>query len=102
MYFSDIMYETNTILQIPHHTLVRSNECRTEAQWIAPRSRCFQIANTGSKLEESTGISQRPELSIVNWAFMMCTSLIFAHTFGHGTQTRKNLLRIFLEAYWKQ
>ena len=73
MYFSDIMYETNTILQILQHTLVRSNDCRTEIQWIAPRSRCFQMENTGSKLEENVGISQITELSIVNWAIVMCT-----------------------------
>ena len=64
-----------------------------------PRRRCFQIENTGSQLEENTGISQITELSIVNWAIMMCTSLIFAHTFGNGTQTRRNLLRISLAAY---
>ena len=63
-----------------------------------PRSR-FQIENTGSKLEENIGIRQIMELSIVNWTIMMCTSLIFTHTFGHGTQTRRNLLRIFPTAY---
>ena len=63
-----------------------------------PRSRCFQIENTGSKLEENTGISQIMELSVVNWAIMMCTFLIIARKLGHGTQTR-NLLRIFLAAY---
>ena len=40
-----------------------------------PRSRCLQIENTDSKLEEKTGISQITELSIVNWAIMMCTFL---------------------------
>ena len=64
-----------------------------------PRSRCFQIQNTGSKLRENTGISQITELSIVNWAIIMCAFFIFARTFGHGTQTRRNLLRIFLVAY---
>ena len=63
------------------------------------RSRCFQIENTGSKLEENTGISQVKELSIVNWDIMVCTCFIFAHTFHHGTQTRRNLLRISLAAY---
>ena len=77
---------------------MRSNQFRTEAQWI-PRSRCFQIENTVSKLEEYTGISQITELSIVNWAIIICTFLTFAHTFGHGAQTRRNLLRIFLAAY---
>ena len=51
-----------------------------------PRSLCFHIENTGSKLEGSTGISQIAELSIVKWAIIMCTFLIFAHTFGHGTE----------------
>ena len=64
-----------------------------------PRSRCFQIENTASKLEENIGISQIIELLIVNWAIIMCTFLIFAHTYGHGTQTGRNLLRIFLAAY---
>ena len=64
-----------------------------------PKSRCFQIENTGLKLEENTGISQITELSIVNWAIIMCILLIFTYTFGHGTQTRRNLLKIFLAAY---
>ena len=64
-----------------------------------PRSRCFQIENTGSKLEENTRISQITELSIVNCAIIKRTFLIFARTFGHGTQTRRNLQRIFLAAY---
>ena len=84
------MYETSTKLQILHHTLVRSNECRTEAQWIS-----FQIENAGLKLEENVGISKIMKLSIVNWAIIMCI-FIFAHTFGYATQTRRNLLRIFL------
>ena len=50
-----------------------------------PRRRCFQIENTGSQLEGNTGIRQVMELSIVNWAIIMCTFLIFAHTFGNGT-----------------
>ena len=37
-----------------------------------PRIRCFQTENTGSKLKENTGINQITELSIVNWAIMMC------------------------------
>ena len=98
MYFSDIMYETNIILHILQHTLVRSNECRTKAQCFAKES-FFQIENTGSKLEENVRICQIMELSIGNWAIMMCTFLIFAHKFGHGTQTSRNLLRIFLTAY---
>ena len=85
MYFSDILYGTSTILQILQHTFVRSNECHTEAQQI-PRSRCFQIENTGSKREENIGISQITELSIVTWAIIICTSLISAHTCGHGKQ----------------
>ena len=64
-----------------------------------PRSSRCQIENTGSKLEETVGIIQITELSIVNWAIILCTFLIFAHTFGHGTQTRRTLLRIFLAAY---
>ena len=64
-----------------------------------PWSRGFQIENTGPKLEEDIGISQIMELSIVSWAIIMCTFLIFANTFGHGKQTRRNLLRIFLAAY---
>ena len=63
-----------------------------------PRIRCFQIENTGSKHEENIGINQIAELSIVNLAIIMCTFLIFSHTFGHGTQTRRILLRIFLAA----
>ena len=51
-----------------------------------PRSLCFHIENTGSKLEGSTGISQIAELSIVNWAIMMFTFLTLAHTFGQGTE----------------
>ena len=39
------------------------------------RGRCVQVENTGSNLEENTGISQIKELSIVNWAIMMCTFL---------------------------
>ena len=50
-----------------------------------PRSRCLQIEHTGSKLEENIGTNQMTELSIVNWAIIMCTFLIFAHTFGQGT-----------------
>ena len=65
------MYETSTIFQILQHTLVQSNECRTEAQWIALES-LFSIDNAGSKLEENTGISQITALSIVNWVIMMC------------------------------
>ena len=61
-----------------------------------PRSRCFQIGNTGSKLEENIGISQITQLSIVNWAIIMCNVLIFAYTLGHGMQTRRNPLRVFL------
>ena len=60
------------------------------------RGRCFQIKNTGSKFEENTGISPITELSIVTWAIIMCTFLIFGYTFGHATQTRRNLLRISL------
>ena len=63
------------------------------------RSRCVQIENTGSKPEETTRISQFKDLSIVNWAIIKCTFLVFAHTFSHGTQTRRILLRIFLAAY---
>ena len=92
------MYEASTILQILQHTLVRSNECRTEAQWIA-WSRCFQIENPGSKLEENMGISQITKLSIVIWDNIICTFFIFARTFGHRTQTRKNLSKIFLAAH---
>ena len=63
------------------------------------RNRCFQIDNTGSKLEEDIGISQITESSIVNWAIIMCTFLIFAHMFDRGTQQRRNLPRNFLAAY---
>ena len=42
-----------------------------------PRSCCFQIENTDSKLEENIGISQITELSIVNWAIIMCTFFDF-------------------------
>ena len=51
-----------------------------------PRSLCYQIENTGSRLEENVGISQIMELSIANRAIIICTFLIFAHTFGHGTR----------------
>jgi len=64
-----------------------------------PRGRCFQGENIGSNLEENVGINKTTELSIVHWAIMMCTFLIFAHTFSRGMQTRRNLLRIFLAAY---
>ena len=49
-------------------------------------SRCFQIENTGSKLEESVGIIQIAESSVVNWAIITYTFLIFARFFGHGTK----------------
>ena len=81
MYFSDTVYETNTILKILQHTLIQSNERRTEAQRL-PRSRCFQAENTSSKLGENVGITKIMELSIVNWTIIMCTFWIFAHTFG--------------------
>ena len=42
-----------------------------------PKSCCFQIENTGSKLEDNTGMSQITELSIVNWAILMCTLFDF-------------------------
>ena len=42
-----------------------------------PSSRCFQVENTGSKLEENTGISQIKKLLIVNWVIMMSTFFIF-------------------------
>ena len=101
MYFSDMC-----LRQIQYH---RYYSIPLYDQMIAvlkhigfPRFCCFQIKNTGSKLEENVGIIQIMEISIVNWAIIMCTFLIFAHTFGHGTQTRRNLLRIFLAAYKKQ
>ena len=34
-----------------------------------PGSRCFQMENTGSKLEENIGISQITELSVVDWGY---------------------------------
>ena len=63
-----------------------------------PRSPCFQVENTGSKLEGNVGISRVMVLSIVDWTIIMCTFFIFAHAFGHRTQTRRNLLRIFFAA----
>ena len=63
-----------------------------------PRSCCFQIENTGSKIEENSGIRQITGLSVVNWAIIMYTFLTSTQIFGHGTQTRRNLLRIFLAA----
>ena len=83
MNFSDMCDEMNAVLK--HSGFARSL--------------CFQVKNTGSKLEENTGIRQITELSIVNWAIMMYTFFIFAHTFGQGTQTRRNPKRIFLVAY---
>lgn len=45
-----------------------------------PKSRCFQIENTGSKLEENIGISQITEVSIVNWAIITRNfSILLAH-----------------------
>ena len=63
MYFADNVYETNTILQILQHTLVRSVIAVLKHSGL-PRSRCFQMEITGSKLEENVGISQVTELSI--------------------------------------
>ena len=98
MYFSDIVYETNTIYSIP-----LCNQMIVVLKHSGfPRSCCFQIENTVSKLEENIEIKQITELSIVNWVIIMCAFLIFAHTFGHGTQAKRNLLRIFLSTYEKQ
>ena len=76
-----ILIKKKSVLQ---HTLVRPNDSRTEAQWIALEA-FFQIENTVSKLEEDVGIRQITEISTVNWAIIICTFLIFAHTFGHET-----------------
>ena len=35
VHFADITYETSAILQILQHTLVQTNKCRTETQWIS-------------------------------------------------------------------
>ena len=66
---------------------------------VFPRSCSFQVENTSLKLDEYVGISQIMESSIITWAIIMCTFRIFAHMFGYGTHTRRNLLRIFLAAY---
>ena len=42
-----------------------------------PKSRCFQVENTSSKLGENVGITKIMELSIVNWTSIMCTFLDF-------------------------
>jgi len=47
--------------------------------------RMRDLSNTSSKLEENTRMSQITELSVV---------FIFSHLSGHGTYTRRNLLRI--------
>jgi len=45
-----------------------------------PRSRCFQIEYTSSKLEENVGTSQIVEVSIVNWAIITRNfSILLAH-----------------------
>ena len=55
-----------------------------------PRSRCFQIENTGSKLEENTGISQITEISIVNWAIMMCTFYFCSHVWPRNANKKNS------------
>ena len=67
MYFSDIVYETNILLQILQHNL---NPALLKHSGL-PRNCCFQTKNTGSKLNENAGISQITELSTVNWAIIM-------------------------------
>ena len=64
MYFSDIVYETNTILK-------RMNAVLKPRR--LPRSRYFQVENTGSKLGENVGITLIMELSIVNCTIVMFT-----------------------------
>ena len=59
-------------------------------------SRCFQIKNTGSKLEENIGISQTTELSIVNWAIVMCTFSFFLTRLA----TERKQEEICWEFYW--
>ena len=84
MYFSDIVYETNTILKMLQHTFNNQMNAVLKHRGL-PRSRRFQVENTGSKLGENVGITQIMELLIVNWTIVMCTFWIFAHTFDYGT-----------------
>ena len=83
MYFSNIAYETNTILKILQHTFNNQMNAVLKHRGLA-RGRCFQVENTSSKLGENVGLTQIMELSIVNWTIIMCTFWIFAHTFGYG------------------
>ena len=98
MYFSYIMHETNVVLQILQHTLGDQMNALLKYSGFL-RSRYFQIENICSNFEENIGVNQITKLSIVHWAIIIYTFLIFAHTFGHGTQTGRNLLRIFLAAH---
>ena len=82
MHFSDIVYETN-IEDTTAYPLC--NQMNAVLKHIGlPRSRCFQVENTDSKLGENVGTTQIMELLIVNWTIIMCTFWIFAHTFGYG------------------
>ena len=63
MYFPDMCDEMNVVLK--HSGFAKS--------------RCFQVENTGSKLEENTGIRQITELSVINWAIIIC-KLLFLPT----------------------
>jgi len=63
VYFSDIMYETSTVLQIPHHMLVRSNECRAEAQWISYVS---SFSNGKCCFETRRKHRKKPKNEIIN------------------------------------
>ena len=61
-----------------------------------PRSRCFQIENTGSKLDENTGIIQITELSIVSWAIIMCTFLFLLIRFATERKQEEICREFFL------
>ena len=68
-----------------------------------PRRRCFQIENTGSKLDDNTGISQKTELPIVNWAIIVwprnANKKKFTENYPCGLLKINNRLRSCLISY---
>ena len=62
-----------------------------------PKNPCFQVENTDSAIEESAGISHIEIMNTLSGFDHVCLDfcLDFSHTFGRGTQRRRNLLRIY-------
>ena len=91
MYFFDIMYETSIVLQILHHTLVQSSECAVLKHSGFPRSRCFQIENSGSKLEENIGMNQITEFFKISFVYYHVHFFDFcSHVWSRNANKKKS------------